>query len=331
MIALAFVLCALVAGLTAGFFLASKRLPLQKVQASKWSIGIFAGSAPLDLSPAPGVVNPVISAKDVTDARASFVADPFMLQRGGVWHMFFELLNTASNRGEIGLATSADGLAWRYQQVVLREPFHLSYPLVFEWENECYMIPETGQAYAVRLYRATAFPTQWEFVQNLVEGYFLDATVFFKDSLWWMFVTDTPRNDALRLFYASALTGAWQPHPMNPIVQHDGRIARPGGRVITADGKTIRYAQDDDGAYGNRLRAFEIVTLSTTDYAEQELPLGAGMSSPASGEGWNGQGMHHIDAHEPNAGSWIACMDGYNHYASLLGHEWERRTGRTKG
>ena len=330
MTALVLVLCAVVVGLTAGFFLASKRLPLQKVQVSKWSIGIYSGSAPLDLSPAPGVVNPVLSAEDVTDARASFVADPFMLRRGGVWHMFFELLNTASNRGEIGLATSADGLAWRYQQVVLREPFHLSCPLVFEWENECYMIPETGQAYAVRLYRATGFPTQWEFVQNLVEGYFLDATVFFKDSLWWMFVTDTPRNDALRLFCASTLTGAWQPHPMNPIVQHDGRIARPGGRVITAGGKSIRFAQNDAGAYGKRLHAFEILTLSTTAYAERELPLCADMSSPASGSGWNGQGMHHIDAHEPIQGCWIACMDGRNHYASLLGQTWEVKPARAE-
>jgi hypothetical protein len=30
-----------------------------------------------------------------------------------------------------------------------------------------------------------------------------------------------------------------------------------------------------------------------------------------SGAGWNGERMHHIDAHRLDDGSWIACVDGY--------------------
>jgi hypothetical protein len=43
-------------------------------------------------------------------------------------------LLTGEQEGEIGLATSEDGLKWDYKQVVLNEPFHLSYPYVFEWQ-----------------------------------------------------------------------------------------------------------------------------------------------------------------------------------------------------
>ncbi|HET9363828.1 MAG TPA: hypothetical protein VFP71_02460, partial [Candidatus Angelobacter sp.] len=53
-----------------------------------WSIGIYAGKSPLQLSPAAR--NPVISAGDVSDVSARFVADPFMLRVDGLWHMFFE-------------------------------------------------------------------------------------------------------------------------------------------------------------------------------------------------------------------------------------------------
>src|SRR4051812_33273086 len=98
-----------------------------------WSIGIYAGKSPLQLAPAPGAGNPVISAASVTDVPARFVADPFMLRENSLWHMFFEVLNDRNDRGEIGLATSPDGLTWQYRQIVLAEPFHLSYPYVFRW------------------------------------------------------------------------------------------------------------------------------------------------------------------------------------------------------
>jgi len=54
-----------------------------------WSIAMYAGPSPLRLTAAPGAANPVISAADVTDVFARFVADPFMVKVDGLWHMFF--------------------------------------------------------------------------------------------------------------------------------------------------------------------------------------------------------------------------------------------------
>ena len=48
----------------------------------KWSIGIFTGSSPFDLSADDSASNPVICAADVTDGQANFVADPFMVREG---------------------------------------------------------------------------------------------------------------------------------------------------------------------------------------------------------------------------------------------------------
>src|SRR5712692_8484557 len=126
-----------------------------------WSIGIYTGTSPLDLGPANGVVNPILTSASVHDVPASFVADPFMVRRVGAWYMFFEVLNQATDRGEIGLATSSDGLSWTYRQIVLAEPLHLSYPYVFEWQGEYYMVPETLAAQSVRLYRHETSPTRW--------------------------------------------------------------------------------------------------------------------------------------------------------------------------
>lgn len=76
-----------------------------------WSIGIVTGASPLRLRHAPGGLNPVLTREDVSDVRAMFVADPFLLRVGDLWHMFFEVYNFDADRGEIAWATSKDGFA----------------------------------------------------------------------------------------------------------------------------------------------------------------------------------------------------------------------------
>jgi hypothetical protein len=225
--------------------------------------------------------------------------------------MFFEVLNQQTKRGEIGLATSKDALHWSYHKIVLAEPFHLSYPYVFEWMNEYYMMPECYESGGIRLYKADRFPTQWSFVANLLSGpMFLDPSIFRHDNRWWLFAETNPEHqfDTLRLYRADELLGPWIEHPASPIVQGNPHIARPGGRIVNDKGKMIRYAQDCSPEYGIQVRAFEIVMLNTEHYQEREVQLEPILAP--SGQGWNATGMHHIDPHEMPDGTWIACVDG---------------------
>src|SRR5262249_5301100 len=136
----------------------------------RWAIGLYTGTSPLQLHPDPRAVSPVLSAADVTDVPARFVADPFMIQRDATWYVFFEVMNATSEQGDIGFATSQDGWTWHYGAVVLDEPFHLSYPYVFESAGTDYLVPESLQAESVRLYKADEFPTRWSFVRPLLRG-----------------------------------------------------------------------------------------------------------------------------------------------------------------
>lgn len=274
-----------------------------------WTIGIYAGASPFHLLPPAEISNPVLTCRSVSDVPAAFVADPFMVRAGGAWYMFFEVFNRQTDKGEIGLAISEDGLAWAYQHVVLAEPFHLSYPYVFEWENEYYMIPETLGANAVRLYKATTFPMRWSPLGSLIEGSLADPSIFFFDNRWWMFACSTPyRHDTLRLFHAPDLLGAWTEHPAGPIVEGDKRRARPGGRVLVSGRKIIRFAQDCFPIYGAGVRAFEISELTAESYREEETRRSPVLA--ASGGGWNRLGMHNVDPHHVSEGRWVACVDG---------------------
>jgi hypothetical protein len=276
----------------------------------QWSIGIYKGSKPYRMKPAAGIVNPVLTSRDVSDVPADLIADPFMLQVDRVWYMFFEVLDWHNNRGGIGLAQSSDGVNWNYQRVVLSEPFHLSYPYVFQWQGHYYMIPESYQARAVRLYRAERFPDKWEYLTSLLDdGDFIDNSIFRFADKWWLY-TCTKRNDSeLCLYWANTLTGPWHAHKQNPIIIDNSRIARPGGRVVIANGNPIRFSQNSDPFYGRDVRAFKVTKLTPSVYKERAARMGRVIAS--TGVGWNRYGMHHIDPHQLDDGSWLACVDGW--------------------
>ena len=276
-----------------------------------WSIGIYTGDSPFQLRAPSHKPNPVMTAADVTDIAAEFVADPFMLHHDRRWYMFFEVLDRELQLGVIALATSDDGFAWSYEQVVIEEPFHLSYPYVFEWQGEHYMIPETLGASAVCLYKADDFPTRWSLRHRLIEGAHADPSVVRFDDLWWLFSCTQPYgHDILRLYFARDLEGPWKEHPRSPIVTNDKSRARPAGRILEVGGEVIRFAQDCVPDYGTCVRAFVIKELTRETYVEVEHPNSPVLSG--SGEGWNAMGMHHVDAHRQYDGNrgWIACVDG---------------------
>lgn len=292
----------------------------------RWSIGIYAGVSPLTLSPHAGVTNPVMTAHQVTDVRARFVADPFIVRDRSTWYMFFEVFRAGLERADIGLATSADGLAWTYRQIVLREPFHLSYPHVFAWNGEYYLIPETQSRREVRLYRARAFPFSWQFERTLLSGAaFTDSSIVRHQDRWWLF-TSLPGDTALSVFHADALDAVWTPHTNNPIVRDGQDRARAAGRIISMGDRLFRFAQDNRVTYGAAVNAYEIDTLTPTEYLERRAPSSPLLSG--SGQAWNAGGMHHIDAHEVTPGQWIACVDGFRKEWMLGYRRWPSPSGR---
>ncbi len=274
----------------------------------RWSIGIYEGLTPFDLD-TKNIQNPVLTADDVVDVNAAFVADPFMVFRNQKYYMFFEVQNQKNDQGDIAYAESVDGRKWKYKKVVIDEEFHLSYPYIFEWKNTYYMIPESNQDYSVRLYQATKFPDQWQYAGCLLSGdRYVDPSIFRYKDRWWMFVSNVKSN-VLNLYFSKNLTKGWQPHPKNPIVKFNKHFSRPGGRVILYNSKPLRLTQDDYPSYGIQVFAFEITELSETSYADRlvsDKPI-----VTRTGFGWNAAGMHHVDPHKIGD-KWVVAVDGRN-------------------
>lgn len=279
-----------------------------------WSISIYEGQNFRQLKPTTVVQNPVLSRRDITDAVAVFVADPFMIRTPDHWLMFFEIFNQKQDKGELAFAWSRDGYKWDYQHKILSEDFHLSYPYVFESDSNWYMIPESCEANSIRLYQAKKFPDSWEFVKEILVGErFVDASIIKFNNIWWLFVGIEPSNgnscNELRLYYADHLLADWTEHPMSPIIEDNQAISRPAGRIRQIDNRLIRFTQDCSFAYGYNVQAIQIETLTKTEYREAEIPTDQQYLFELGTMSSNHLGMHHIDFLMLKDDRCIACVD----------------------
>ena len=205
-----------------------------------------------------------------------FWADPFAITVEGKHYILFEDYLNSSGRAHISVIEVDQTGIVSGPTEVLRMDCHLSYPFVFEWRGDYYMIPETGEKNAVELYRAVSFPDAWQLEKVLLEAKSpLDTTLIEVDGTWWMFVNIQEEGvlvnwDELHLYYADSPLGPWKPHARNPVVS-DVRSARPAGRLFWSDNVLYRPSQDSSMRYGYAIAVNRITSLSPTEYAESQV------------------------------------------------------------
>ncbi len=262
--------------------------------------------------------NPVLGP---TNLPMRFCADPFLFFNENVWWLFFESYPMNYSRGNISVARSLDGVHWHYDSLLLDTAEQLSYPLVFRWGEDFYLAPDRYPTPGLLIYRCdeAGFPHAWKpIVEILMDRVIADATLFRHDGRWWIFASNSS-SSTLWLWYSDSLLDpkAWTEHPQSPLYTNDRSRCRPAGRILKLDdGRMIRLAQRNDQVYGQAVRAFEIQELSTTAFAEIELPESPILSP--SGSGWNGEKMHHLDAWWTGR-RWLCAVDGNDGEAWSIG------------
>jgi hypothetical protein len=211
----------------------------------------------------------------VLPPEGRFWADPYVLRRNDGHYVFFEDASVASGLGRLSvIRVESDGRC-SPPSVVLERPYHLSYPFLFEWRDELFLVPESAENRTVELYRCRRFPDDWELAHNLMENVdAYDATLVEHEGRWWMFACVKAHpgagpSDELCLFHAeSPVSRRWHPHPLNPVIS-DVRYARPAGRLFRANGELYRPSQNSSYRYGYALNLNRIVELTPTAFREE--------------------------------------------------------------
>jgi hypothetical protein len=205
-----------------------------------------------------------------------FLADPFVITKDNRDYCFVEDFNYKTKTGCIAVYQLNDKAAHRIGEAII-EPFHMSFPYLFEFEGQQYMCPETNVNKDIRLYRCIRFPLKWELSQVLMDNVrAFDTMIFEKDGAWWLMTNIDPvctgdHNNLLFIFYAdSPLSKNWTPHPKNPIAV-DGSKARNGG-LLRHEEFIYRVSQKQGfNTYGKGFVINKICVLNIDDYVEEEI------------------------------------------------------------
>ncbi len=210
----------------------------------------------------------------IPDPPNHFLADPFVYTDKSGSYCFVEDFDNTISRAHIAVYRLGRKSSERLGEALI-EPFHLSFPYIFEYDGKLYMTPEACESRSVRLYECKAFPLQWELKNILLQDVSaVDPMLFEYNGTWWMLINIDPSNTGehcseLQIFHAdSPLSTDWIPHPMNPVIVDSNR-ARNGG--LLKDGDDLYRVSQRQGfdLYGEGAAVNRIVELTKTTYREE--------------------------------------------------------------
>lgn len=189
-------------------------------------------------------------------------ADPILFEYLGKTWLFVEAFNKEIKRGEIGVfEVNAKGTVSNYQTIISLG-CHMSYPYVFSYKEEIYMIPETGADNKIYLYKSKKFPYEWEQIGILCEGKaFRDSTVYFTNGRVYMLTYE--RTDNSRFFHTyDCFEYELDIHNCKAklITTYSDKAAsfRPAGLIAYSNNHVIRNSQKCDKIYGESLIFWEL-------------------------------------------------------------------------
>lgn len=183
--------------------------------------------------------NTVFTKMDV--GNNCWAADPLLFTLGDKSYLFFEMLDTKKNKGSIACSEIVDSKISK-PRIVLNEDFHLSFPFVFETDGTIYMIPESGEANSVILYKALDFPYLWKREKVLINDiHSSDSIVFTFNNKMFLIVSvmnsnamncsnnyyKVEPNFKISLFHTS-LSSVKGQRNAGPMIFSNGSIIRPG-------------------------------------------------------------------------------------------------------
>jgi hypothetical protein len=239
-----------------------------------FSIRVFeiGNNAPLFSMENGNTVLDIKSDTSLFNPNASVImADPFLFVKNGVLYLFYEHLTRWEGTGRICMRSTCDLKNWTAEKDVLIEPYHLSFPFVFEDEGKVYMLPETGGDKSITLYEAESDDlTKWRKVKKLMEDEepWYDSIIYQKEGKYYLFTGhDDNVQQIQHLFVSDSLTGPYSEHPCSPICEGRDR-ARNAGSLIDGNSQLYRPVQICMNGYGEQTSIMKIEKLTPSDYAE---------------------------------------------------------------
>ncbi len=211
----------------------------------------------------------------IENKEGTFNADPFVIEKDNKSYCFVECFDYSEKKAKINVYELSEK-EYTFIGTALEESFHLSFPYIFEFNNDIYMIPESSKNRDIRLYKCNNFPLEWNLEEVLINDIdAADTMILRKDNKWWMMTNEDPlklnnHNYQMNIYYSdNLLNGKWISHKNNPIIM-DSNKARNAGLVFDED-SIFRVSQAFGfyKKYGENFSLNKIEFLDTNNYSEK--------------------------------------------------------------
>lgn len=198
----------------------------------------------------------------IKSKKKGWFADPFLFDNNGDTYLFAEFFSYKLSRGVIAYSKYDKKKAvFEEFKEIITEDYHLSYPFVFDYNGNIYMMPESNESNSLYLYKAVDFPDRWEKLPPIIEKMKLvDTTpVFIGEKKYALSLridsnNTENKNELLLLDFSS------NDFKVNNIknLKTDMSTARPGGRFFKFNNRFYRVSQDCIDEYGKAINILEI-------------------------------------------------------------------------
>lgn len=183
-----------------------------------------------------------------------WAADPFLFDYNNETYIFAELYDYKLCRGCIGYC-KWNGSSFGDWKKIITEEYHLSYPFIFEYNDNIFIMPESGADKSLYLYRAVDFPDIWEkykvLRENVVYG---DTTPFSYNNHHYALSYDVSTdNYKLMLLDFDDMSNDRSLDDINST-----ELRRPAGSVFEKEGKIFRPAQNCTNDYGEGILFYQV-------------------------------------------------------------------------
>ncbi len=206
--------------------------------------------------------------KTVSLPDNQWCADPFVIEDGSGHYIFVEQYLKDKDKGCIGYFKFIAGEPVN-QGIIIENTYHMSYPDVFRYKEQYYMIPESSANSTVDLYVADHFPEKWRKVKTLINGQkYVDSTVYQDGEDYYLISYSMTDGYEIRVF-----TLDMEKQEVNLLSKrkYTKNVGRPGGRLFSENGKLMRPAQDCSRKYGEALIIYQVDDLNRSgEFVEHE-------------------------------------------------------------
>ena len=204
-------------------------------------------------------------------------ADPFLYKYKKRDYLFFENFNIKTKKGKISVGELKKDTLININDI-LKLDYHMSYPFVFNFKKNIFLIPETSDQKRIEIWKSISFPYKWKLYKILFENEnHADVTLLKNKKNIWLFSNKSVDkfNDHLSELYIYKIVdnnfNKILPHKHNPVIC-DTRRARNAGNFYFEKNKIIRPSQINlKNIYGYGLNLNKIKKLSINKYVEENF------------------------------------------------------------